>query len=109
MAPQHDRLGSFFQTARRIGVDVSPLLDGFEDRVLAGLGRQRLAGTGVIASIPSWNPAPVFAALCLLVLAWTLITPEAHFDLLGSALSLFDMESLGQVLPSNLTVGGLLS
>ena len=39
MAPTHDRIQSIFQAARQAVVDVTALEDGFENRVLARLGR----------------------------------------------------------------------
>jgi len=110
MAPNHDDwLQSIFLAARQAVVDVAPLEDGFENRVLARLGREPKAAPSALRFIPAWNPAPVFAALCLLVLAWTLFAPQTNLDLMGGALGLFDMESLGQVLPVNLQHLGLLS
>jgi hypothetical protein len=109
MAPKHDWLQSIFLTARQVVIDVAPLEDGFENRVLARLGREPRVAPSVLGLIPAWNPAPVFAALCLLVLAWTLFAPQAHLDFMGGALGLFDMESLGQVLPVNLQHIGMLS
>jgi hypothetical protein len=109
MAPTHDWLQSLFHAARQAVVDVAPLEDGFADRVLARLGRERQVAPGMLGLMPAWNPVPVFAALCLLVLAWTLFAPQANLDLMGGALGLFDMESLGQVLPVNLQHLGMLS
>ena len=68
-----------------------------------------LAAPSALRFIPAWNPAPVFAALCLLVLAWALLAPQANFDLMGGMLGLFDMESLGQMMPVNLQHLGMLS
>jgi len=90
-------------------VDVAALEDGFEDRVLARLGRVPQTAPGILGFMPAWNPAPVFAALCLLVLAWTLLAPHANVDLMNGALGLFDMESLGQMLPVDLHTLGPLS
>ncbi|MBF0480162.1 MAG: hypothetical protein HQK81_09370 [Desulfovibrionaceae bacterium] len=109
MAPTHDWLQSMFQVARGSVVDVSPLEDGFAERVLARLDRNPQAVPGALRGIPAWSPAPVFAALCLLALAWTLLAPQANLDLMGGMLGLFDMESLGQVLPENLLRPGMLS